>query len=134
MGKREDFVMKAISWQGTTAKSAGHKQILADYNKACDSGRKADLSTPWCAEFVGACAQETDNVLKDGIGVPVDCSCGTGAHSMMAKAKAAGIWVEDDAYRPSMGIAPSAGRIQASIYGVCTVMEQLYPGDAATHL
>lgn len=33
-----------------------------------------------------------------------------------------------------MGIAPSAGRIQASIYGVCTAMEQLYPGDAATHL
>lgn len=103
MGKREAFVLKAIGWQGTKAKSAGHKQILADYNRGCDSGRKADLSTPWCAEFVGACAVETDNVLKDGIGVPCDCSCGTGAHSMMAKAKAAGIWVESDSYVPRVG-------------------------------
>lgn len=103
MGKREAFVLKAIGWMGTTAKSAGHKQILADYNKGCDKGRKADISTPWCAEFVGACAVESDNVLKDGIGVPVDCSCGTGPHSLLEKAKKAGIWVESDSYVPRIG-------------------------------
>ena len=103
MGKREEFVARANSWIGTKKGSGDHKTILNDYNKACDKGRKADISTPWCAEFVGAVAQETNNVLKDGIGVPVDCSCGTGSHSMMAKAKSAGIWVEQDSYKPRVG-------------------------------
>lgn len=103
MSKRTDFVNKALSWVGTKEKSAGHKTIVADYNKACDKGRKATTATAWCAAFVGAVAQETDNVLKDGVGVPVDYSCGTGAHSLIAKAKAAGIWVESDAYAPRVG-------------------------------
>lgn len=106
MGKREEFVIKANSWIGTKGQSSGHKTILADYNKACDSGRKANINTAWCAEFVGAVAQETNNVLKDGIGVPVDCSCGTGPHSLIEKAKKAGIWVENDAYRPRPGDIP----------------------------
>ena len=103
MSKRDDFVKKAVSWIGTKEKSAGHKTIVADYNKACDKGRKATTATAWCALFIGACAQETDNVLTDGVGVPVDCSCGTGSHSLMAKAKAAGIWVESDSYAPAKG-------------------------------
>ena len=103
MSKRTDFVNKALSWVGTKEKSAGHKTIVADYNKACDKGRKATTATLWCAVFVGAVAQETNNVLKDGVGVPVDYSCGTGAHSLIAKAKAAGIWVESDAYAPRVG-------------------------------
>ena len=103
MSKREDFVNKALSWLGTKEGSKGHKQIVSDYNKACDKGRKADASTPWCALFVGAVAQETDNALKDAVGVPVDCSCGTGSHSLLEKAKAAGIWVERDDYNPIVG-------------------------------
>lgn len=104
MGTRADFVNKAISWLGTKEKSAGHKQIIADYNKGCDKGRKADLKTPWCACFVGACAVETENVLNaDGVGVPCDCSCGTGSHSLIEKAKKAGIWCENDAYKPRVG-------------------------------
>ena len=103
MSKRDDFVRKALSWVGTKEKSSGHKQIVADYNKACDKGRKADVNTSWCAMFVGACAEETDNILKDGIGVPVDCSCGTGSHSLLEKAKKAGIWVEKDSYCPIIG-------------------------------
>lgn len=101
MSKRSEFVEKAKSWIGTKEGSAGHKQIVADYNKACDAGRKADAETPWCALFVGAVAEETGNVLQDGIGVPVDISCGTGSHSLIEKAKAAGIWVENDAYTPN---------------------------------
>ncbi len=100
MSKREEFVNKALSWEGTKEGSKGHKQIIADYNKACDKGRQADMDTKWCACFVGAVAQETDNVLKDGIGMPVDYSCGTGSHSLIEKAKKAGIWIEDDAYVP----------------------------------
>ena len=103
MSKRTDFVNKALSWLGTKEKSAGHKTIVADYNKACDKGRKATTATAWCAVFVGACAQETDNVLTNGVGVPVDYSCGTTSHSVMAKAKAAGTWVESDDYRPNVG-------------------------------
>ena len=99
MSKREDFVNKALSWLGTKEGSKGHKQIVADYNKACDKGRKMDVTTPWCAGFVGAVAEETGNVLADGIGVPVDCSCG----KMIDKAKAAGIWVEADDYNPRVG-------------------------------
>ena len=103
MSKRDNFVNKALSWVGTKEKSAGHKTIVADYNKACDKGRRATISTLWCAVFVGACAEETDNVLKDGVGVPVDYSCGTGSHSLLEKAKAAGIWVENDNYAPVKG-------------------------------
>lgn len=103
MSKRMDYVNKALSWVGTKEKSAGHKTIIADYNKACDKGRKATTDTLWCAVFVGAVAQETDNVLSGGVGVPVDYSCGTGAHSLIAKAKGAGIWVESDAYAPRVG-------------------------------
>lgn len=103
MSKRDEFANKAISWLGTKEGSKGHKQIVSDYNKACDKGRKADSSTPWCALFVGAVAQETDNVLSGSVGVPVDCSCGTGSHSLMSKAKAAGIWVENDGYNPIVG-------------------------------
>jgi len=103
MSKRDDFVNKALSWLGTKEGSKGHRQLVSDYNKACDKGRKADASTPWCALFIGAVAQETDNVLKDGIGVPVDCSCGTGSHSLMEKAKACGTWVENDGYNPIVG-------------------------------
>lgn len=99
MSKREDFVNKALSLIGTKEGSKGHKQLVADYNKACDKGRKADVNTAWCALFVGAVAEETGNVLADGIGVPVDCSCG----KMIDKAKAAGIWVEADDYTPRVG-------------------------------
>ena len=103
MSKRDEFVNKALSWLGTKEGSKGHKQLVADYNKACDKGRKADIKTPWCALFVGAVAQETGNVLADGVGVPCDCSCGTGSHSLLEKAKAAGIWVENDKYNPIVG-------------------------------
>ena len=103
MSKRDEFVNKALSWLGTKEGSKGHRQLVADYNKACDKGRKADASTAWCALFVGAVAQETGNVLANGIGVPCDCSCGTGSHSMMEKAKSAGIWVENDKYNPIIG-------------------------------
>ena len=103
MSKRDDFVNRALAWLGTKEKSTGHKEIVADYNKACDKGRKATTATAWCALFVGACAEETDNVLKDGVGVPCDYSCGTGSHSLLEKAKTAGIWVESDNYHPIKG-------------------------------
>ena len=98
MSKRNDFVKKALSWVGTKEGSKGHAQIVADYNKACDKGRKADTNSLWCALFVGAVAQETDNVLTGSVGVPVDYSCGKGSHSLIEKARAANSWVEDDAY------------------------------------
>lgn len=103
MGKREDFVIRASEWIGTKEGSSGHKQIVRDYNKACDKGRQGSVDSKWCAMFVGAVAEETDNVLKDGIGVPVDYSCGTGPHSVIEKAKKADIWVEKDSYIPRNG-------------------------------
>lgn len=99
MSRRDEFVEKAMSWLGTKEGSKGHKQIIADYNKACAKGREMYNDTPWCAGFVGAVAQETGNELKDGLGVPVDCSCG----KMIDMAKKAGIWEENDAYTPRKG-------------------------------
>jgi hypothetical protein len=101
MSLRSDFVNKALSWVGTKEGSDGHKQIVADYNKACDPGRQGNVKTAGCAMFTGAVAEETGNVLKDGFGVPVDYSCGTGSHSIIEKAKKAGIWVEADDYVPN---------------------------------
>lgn len=103
MSRRDDIVAKANSWVGTKKGSSGHRQIVADYNKACDKGRQGSVDSKWCAMFVGAVAQETGNVLKDGIGIPVDYSCGTGSHSLIEKAKKAGIWVENDNYIPQRG-------------------------------
>ena len=97
MSKRSEFVERAKSLIGVQEGSKEHKQLVSDYNKACDKNRKADMSTPWCALTVGAIAEETGNVLDGSIGVPVDCSCGT----MIDKAKAAGIWVEADDYVPN---------------------------------
>lgn len=99
MSRRDEFVEKAMSWLGTKEGSKGHKQIISDYNKACAKGREMYNDTPWCAGFVGAVAQETGNELKDGLGVPVDCSCG----NMIDMAKKAGIWEENDAYTPRKG-------------------------------
>lgn len=103
MSKREEFAKKALEFVGTKEGSKKHKELVAAYNRACDKGRKANVNTLWCAVFVGAIAELTDNVLKNGIGVPVDYSCGTGAHSLVEKARAAGIWVEDDSYTPRVG-------------------------------
>lgn len=103
MSKRDEFVKKALEYVGTKEGSKKHKELVAAYNRACDKGRKADVNTAWCAVFVGAIAELTDNVLKDGIGVPVDYSCGTGSHSLIEKAKAAAIWVESDDYTPKAG-------------------------------
>lgn len=99
MSRRDEFVEKAMSLLGTKEGSKGHKQIIADYNKACAKGREMGNDTPWCAGFVGGVAQETGNELKDGLGVPVDCSCG----KMIEMAKEAGIWEENDAYTPRKG-------------------------------
>lgn len=103
MSKRDEFVNKALEYVGIKEKSKAHKEIVAAYNRACDKGREADINTLWCAEFVGAIAELTGNVLHDGIGVPVDYSCGTGPHSLVEKAKKAGIWVENDGYTPRKG-------------------------------
>ena len=74
---------------------AGHKRVLEVYNaqESLPRGYKLKYSDPWCAATVTAV------MIMNGYSRISECSCS----QMIQKAKAAGVWVEDDAYRPSCG-------------------------------
>lgn len=89
--KRVDIVNYANKLSG----SEGHKEILQIYNKQnpLPRGYTVKFSDPWCATFVSAV------FLKYNCNIFSECSC----TKMIEKAKNAGIWIENDAYKPAMG-------------------------------
>lgn len=87
------------SWKGASKGSATHKEIIRIYNTITPLPRGVEMliSYDWCAATVSAVFQ------KAGMSsiFPSECSC-----SLIIKgAKKMGIWVENDAYVPSMGDA-----------------------------
>ena len=92
---------KPVAWlekyNGCTRGSAGHKQILATFNAAFN-GYTMTVSDPHCAATVSAAFIATG--LTD-IFPCIECSCSR----MLAAAKKAGIWVENDAYQANTGDA-----------------------------
>ena len=89
--KRTDVLSFASSLSGET----GHCEVLNIYNsqKSLPRNYAVRLNDPWCATFVSAC------FLKYGYDAISECSC----NEMIKKAQKAGIWVEDDSYKPSLG-------------------------------
>ena len=73
----------------------GHNEILQIYNKQnpLPRGYTVKFSDAWCATFVSAV------FLKYNCNIFSECSC----PQMIEKAKKAGIWIENDAYKPTMG-------------------------------
>ena len=88
---RTEVVNTINSLQG----EAGHKKVLEVYNaqQNLPRGYKLKYSDWWCAATVSAV------MLMHGYDKISECSC----YYMIEKAKKAGIWVEDDAYKPSCG-------------------------------
>ena len=89
--KREDIVKTINNLKG----EEGHQKILSVYNaqKPLPRGYKVKTTDAWCATTVSAV------FLMNGYSDISECSC----PQKIEKAKAKGIWVEDDAYTPKLG-------------------------------
>lgn len=96
---RKKVVSILNGWVGGKVGSSIHKEILAIYNEYATANKmaKAYESYAWC-DITASAAW-----IKAGIAkyVPISMSCG----DSIDKAKAKGIWVEDDAYKPKFGDA-----------------------------
>lgn len=94
MKTRSAVVALAQSWVGKNEADGSHKSIIDIYNQYLPHprGYKLQYSDAWCAGTISALA------IKLGYTdiIPVECSC----YYMIEKAKAMGIWVENDAYAP----------------------------------
>lgn len=96
---RQQPVNYLTKYLGIREGSAEHKAILATFNNSGLCSRyKMTTSDAWCATAVSAAFIASG--LAD-IFPCVECSCG----NVIALAKKAGIWVEDDAYVPDTGDA-----------------------------
>ena len=84
-------------WLGCKEADGSHKKIIDIYNshKPLARGYKLKYTDSWCAGSVSAAFIQAG--LEDIFPLEVGCP------AMIAKAKKMGIWVEDDAYTPSMG-------------------------------
>lgn len=89
--KRSDIVATVNALKG----EEGHQKVLEVYNsqKPLPRGYKVKQTDAWCATTVSAV------FLMNGYSDISECSC----PKMIEKAKANGIWVEDDAYTPKLG-------------------------------
>lgn len=96
---REKVVSIISSWVGSTKGSAKHKEILNTYNahKPLARGYAVKASDDYCATTVSAA------YLKAGIAAYTGTECGVERYTEVAKSK--GIWVENDAHKPSIGDA-----------------------------
>ena len=113
MSARDDIIRVAKSYIGTKTGSINHSDIIHIFNSVKPCGYSAKAFDPWCAEFVTACCIQAFGKKTAKEMFPLTASC-----PMMVKlAQSMGIWVENDAYKPSKGCpvraAPSASRSTA---------------------
>lgn len=94
---RAEIVNQAKSWVGRKEADGTHRVIIDVYNSIYPLPRsyRMSYSDPWCAAFVSACAQVWGLTRI----VFPECSC----PKMIELFKAAGRWMEDDAYVPQPG-------------------------------
>lgn len=97
MGKRQDFVNKAISYLDRNESDGSHKAIIDLYNSITPLpvGYKVKYTDDWCATFVSAVAKACG---MTGIVFP-ECGC----ERMIKLFQKAGRWQENDAYTPQPG-------------------------------
>ena len=97
MCTRNEIVKQAQDWVGLKESDGSHKKIIDIYNtlNPLPRGYKLSYKDPWCAGTISALAV----VCKATDIIPQECSC----LRMIDKAKTMGIWVENDAYKPSPG-------------------------------
>lgn len=94
---RKKYVDGIIAWKGMSRAKGTHKPIIDLYNtqKPLPRGYKVTYTDAYCATTVSAGA------IKAGLQdiFPMECSCS----KVIELAKKMGIWVENDAFVPSMG-------------------------------
>ena len=94
---RKKYVDGIIAWKGMSRAKGTHKPIIDLYNtqKPLPRGYKVTYTDSYCATTVSAGA------IKAGLQdiFPMECSCS----KVIDLAIKMGIWVENDAYVPSMG-------------------------------
>lgn len=85
------------SWVGKKESDGSFKSIIDEYNKAfpLPRGVKMLYTWPWCAATVSAVAVKLGYTPI----MPIEISC----YYLIEEAKKRGIWVENDAYVPSVG-------------------------------
>ena len=90
-------VAQAKAWLGRKESNGTHKAIIDIYNtqKPLPRGYKVKYTDEWCATTVSAIAV----TLGYTDIIPTECSCS----KMLDKFKNAGIFVEDDNYKPAPG-------------------------------
>jgi hypothetical protein len=94
---RDAVVSEVKAHIGIKEGSNAHHKIIDRYNSRAPLPRnyKVKYTDAWCATFVSYIAI----ILGYTDIIPIECSC----PRMIELAKAAGIWVEDDAYAPKPG-------------------------------
>lgn len=94
---RKKVVDTAVAWLGCKESDGSHKKIIDVYNGHTPRARgyKVTYTDAWCATFVSAVAIKTGYTDI----IPLECGC----NQFIALAKNKGIWVENDAYKPSAG-------------------------------
>lgn len=100
---RQSVANWLAAYQGISEGSAKHQEILDIYNnsKLC-TRHKMTVAYPWCATAVSAAFIAKGLAGKTGSGAVfecVECSC----NEMINLAKKQGTWVENDAYKPTVG-------------------------------
>lgn len=94
---RSKIVKQAQAWVGLRESDGSHKKIVDIYNtlQPLPRGYRLSYQDPWCAGTISALAV----VCNATDIIPTECSC----LRMIEQAKAMGIWVESDAYKPAPG-------------------------------
>ena len=95
MGVREAIVNTAIRYNGMPFKGGSHRTLIDEFNKHRPDG----WAMTYTANFCAACASAVAYLC--GVGDAYPCSANVG--TIVAKAQKMGIWVENDAYVPTVG-------------------------------
>lgn len=96
---RKKYVETAASYMGVKQWSKKHKEIIDIFNTVKPDGWSMTYSAFWCATFASAMGIKAFGKSKAEMVFPLSANCQT----IVNKAKAMGMWVEKDSYKPKAG-------------------------------
>ena len=96
MSTRNEVVNIAKQYVGCKQGSKQHKKLVDTFNSVRPHGERGNYVCPWCAIAWTAFQILAGNTSKTA---PFSYNCGT----LINDAKKLGVWVENDAYKPSPG-------------------------------
>ena len=96
---RKEYVDTALAYLGVKQWSKKHKEIVDIFNTVKPDGWSMTYNAFWCATFASAMGIKAFGKSKAEMVFPLSANCGT----IVNKAKAMGMWVEKDSYKPKKG-------------------------------